>query len=446
MKTLYKPHQNILREKVDSVMKAPPTYNIEFPTNVFTIENEDEIDRISNMEKRYDFWTDGSCQPNPGPGGAGYFSTNFMIKEKIHVIDHDTTINYAELIGVQMVLLSIWRYVKFVLELNESNKDQIILDDLNINIHTDSMLVFRLLNKDGYPKLDYIYKLLQSMFEICNKLKCYNININIIKVRSHKGNYGNQMADQLAKSAANLANMCKYGKSKFIKYNISKNAVNVDIAKDSIKLRKHLKNQRKSKWIDIKNDRINNKNMNMYHGCHNFENSIIDPQNFIAGRNKDMKNELKYLTQKECEIIMKLRTEHINLNHYLYTMDIVNSYNCKWCTKLPMEVPETVDHFLLNCKGCVKDVIKSLHKNNVEYDGFRNILKKELRKISSFFKQPNHFTVQNILFPHVWQQRLNGTRKSDNWKRDGTYYRVEILKAVVKFVLNTKRFRNDYGY
>ena len=62
------------------------------------------------------------------------------------------------------------------------------------------------------------------------------------------------MAAQLAKSAANLANMCKYGQlqSRFIKYDIRENAVNVDIAKDLIKLRKQLKNQRKSKWIEIR--------------------------------------------------------------------------------------------------------------------------------------------------------------------------------------------------
>ena len=185
-------------------MKAPPTQHIEFPTNIFTIEKNDEIKRISNINNKYDFWTDGSCQPNPGPGGAGYFSSNFVIKAKIHVIDHDTTINYAELVGVQMVLLSVWRYVKFMLELNESKDEKIILDGLNINIHTDSMVVYRLLNKDGYPKLNHIYKLLQSIFEVCNKLDHYNININIIKVNSHKGNYGNQMADKLAKSAANL--------------------------------------------------------------------------------------------------------------------------------------------------------------------------------------------------------------------------------------------------
>ena len=127
-------------------------------------------------------------------------------------------------------------------------------------------------------------------------------------------------------------------------------------------------------------------------------------------------------------------------------MGIVNDYNCKWCKGPQLEVPETVDHYLLDCKGCRNDMIKSLHKNNVSYDGFRNTLKKELKKISSFFKNPSQFTVRNILFPHVWQRKMNGSNKSNNWNRDGVYYRIKILKAVVKFVLNTKRFRNDYGF
>ena len=54
-------------------------------------------------------------------------------------------------------------------------------------------------------------------------------------------------------------------------------------------------------------------------------------------------------------------------------------------------------------------MIKSLHKNNVSYDNFRITLKKELKKISSFLKYPNHFTVQTILFPHVWQRKINGS-------------------------------------
>ena len=101
IQSLYKPYQNIFMEKESSVMRPPPTCNISFPTNIHTIDNENELN-IINSGGHYDFWTDGSCLPNPGPGGAGYFSSNFVIKSKIHVIDHDTTINYAELIGIKI--------------------------------------------------------------------------------------------------------------------------------------------------------------------------------------------------------------------------------------------------------------------------------------------------------------------------------------------------------
>ena len=136
IKTLCKPYQSIMLEKRESVLKAHPTYHIEFPSNLHTIYDKNEMDRIIKYEEEYDFWTDGSCQPNPGPAGAGYFSTNFTIKEKIYVIDHDTTINYAALAGVKMVLLSVWRYILFLSESNQS------LTNFNVNINTDSQVVF----------------------------------------------------------------------------------------------------------------------------------------------------------------------------------------------------------------------------------------------------------------------------------------------------------------
>ena len=173
--------------------------------------------------------------------------------------------------------------------------------------------------------------------------------------------------------------------------------------------------------------------MNMYHGCHNFENAMVN-------QNNNVKKELDFMTQRECEIITKLRTEHSNSNHYLFTMSIVNDFNCKWCKGPNILVPETVDHFLLECGGCQSNMIQSLHKNNITYDNHRNVPKKQLKKIIPFFKYPNNFTVQNILFPHIWQRRMNGSNKSNNWNRDGTYYRVKILKAVVRFVNNTKSF------
>ena len=151
------------------------------------------------------------------------------------MIDHDTTMNYDELCGIKMVLSSVCRYIDF---LNESGK---FLDKDEINIHTDSQFVYKILNIDGYPKIDYYYELLMGIFELCNKLKNHDKAINIIKISSHKGNKGNQIADKLAKEAANTARMCKFGESKFLRYDLRKNPINVDIAKDMIKLRKLIK-------------------------------------------------------------------------------------------------------------------------------------------------------------------------------------------------------------
>ena len=437
IRSLYKPYQNVLMEKEPSVMRPPPTYMIPFPENIHSINDENEMKNINTNNKNYNFWTDGSCMPNPGPGGAGFYSENFPIKSKIFVIDHDTTINYAELIGVKMVLSSMLRYIEFL----KNDKHKVEIE--NINIYTDSQFVFNLLNEDGYPKIDYYYKLLMVIFTLCNELKKDNIDINIVKVSSHKGIHGNQIADKLAKEAANVARLCKFGESKFIRYNIANNPINVDIAKDLIKLRKKIKYERHNEWQEMRNDRIENQNENRYYGCHNFEKAIIDESNFTRNKNNDMKNELKYLNQKECEVITKLRTEYINLNHYLFSMGVIKhekGYNCRHC-----KVPETVDHFLMKCPGVTEKMHQKLHKNNVNYNMHRLILQRKLRKITVFFKNGLNFTVQNILFPHIWQRRIIGGGRNKNWTRDGLYFRVQILKAVVKFVHGTKRFNNDYG-
>ena len=59
-----------MNEKEPSVMKAPPTYRIPFPSN------EEEIVELIEKNKCFNFCTDRSCQPNPGPVGAGYYSNN----------------------------------------------------------------------------------------------------------------------------------------------------------------------------------------------------------------------------------------------------------------------------------------------------------------------------------------------------------------------------------
>ena len=64
-----------------------------------------------------------------------------------------------------------------------------------------------------------------------------------------------------------------------------------------------------------------------------------------------------------------LRSQHIStfsVKIQLFSLQNIN--------KLLM-LPETVDHFLLDCGGCQNDMIKTLDKNNVKYNEFRNKLK-----------------------------------------------------------------------
>ena len=431
-KSLYPQYRNILTKKTDSVMKPPPVYNIPFPKNI-------NINPNSIQDKFYDFYTDGSCYPNPGPGGASYFSPNFIINRKMHVVDHDTTINYCELYAIKMVISSFLRYIKFC---KNNNIDK---QGYNVNIFTDSSFVCDLLSKNGYPKLDYYYKLLQAIFKLSNELQNEKIKINIFKIRSHKGIIGNTIADSIAKEAAVWAKDCKYGYSNIVKYDMSQNPINVDIAKDLIKLRRKNKDLRRKEWIQDKNTREEEKlfdeQSEKFKGSGIFVNAMMNENYRIKNRNNLMKEELKYLSKTEVGIITKLRTEYINLNHYLWYMKKHDDGACKYC-----KVLEDVEHFLIDCPGCTNKMEQCYSPRNVEYDPLRKTLRKNLRKIDIFFKYEINFNVVNILFPSKWQ--LQPRKKEKNFqqiKEKNLQKRIQILKEVILFVNKSKRFKDDWG-
>ena len=431
VKQLYPEYRNIMNRKPDSVMRPPPVYYEQYPNNIFVNPGKKE-----NQEIFYDFYTDGSCLPNPGPGGAGFYSSNFVITSKMHVLDHDTTINYCELYGIKMVVSSFLRYLNFC------NNNGINKNGAEINIFTDSQFVCDIMSKNGYPKLEYYYNLLQSIFVLCNELNRNNIIINLIKIDAHKGIAGNTNADLLAKEAAIWARMSKYGEANVVKYNMNKNPVNVDIAKDLIKLRQKRRKERKKEWIFNKNNSEKSNMNNRFKGEGLLEKSIINDNYSVRNRSNFIKNELKYLKKQECEIIMKLRTEYINLNNYRLYIGKHNDGTCDGCNAI-----ESVSHFLIECPGFTDKIMMSYHKNNRNYDGFRKKLRKNLRKIDVFFKYEENFNAVNLLFPHIWQ--IKPKKKDINYQEmleRNTRKRVSILKAIVKFTMETRRFCTDIKY
>ena len=121
-----------------------------------------------------------------------------------------------------------------------------------------------------------------------------------------------------------------------------------------------------------------------------------------------MKKELEFLTQRECSFIMKLRSEYVNLNHYLHHINYHADGMCDHCN-----VPETVTHFLMDCYGYKKSVELSLHKDNVDFTIRRCKMRKKLKRIAIFFKYEQNFNVNNILFPHTWLK--DSTKNEKNW-------------------------------
>lgn len=143
-------------------------------------------------------YTDGSCSPNPGKGGWGYFCqfNDLVIEHKGG--DPDSTNSRMEIIavlaGLQMVI---------------ENSD--LFDNHTIIIVTDSAYVCNTLKKNGWlnswkskgwklasgkpvKNLDLWKEIDDQLAE----LKSLGIEVNTEKVTGHSGDPGNERADALA--------------------------------------------------------------------------------------------------------------------------------------------------------------------------------------------------------------------------------------------------------
>ena len=445
IRKIRKPSQNIFDNKIPSILKPPPIYTEIFPSNIILNKvqqvGHNEMDELNN----YVFYTDGSCIPNPGPGGSAYYSPNFYEDSRIDIIDHDTTINYCELYAIDMIL-------------NDYLEQNIIDLKRNIKIFTDSNFVMNILDMNNYIDYDYYYPILMNIFEKMNRI---TVKIIFQKIPSHNNIHGNEMADGMAKEAAKLAKKCKKRESNIINYDMSKNPINVDISKDLIWLRKYQKKQRIKEWNDRNEKWLKCQlDENIYQGdmlfhkyiCNynrndrnNINNNNSNNNNNIRYKSNVFKNQMKNLTKFEAKIINCLRTEHVNLNDYKYFRfkdEDSNFGNCIYC-----DVKETVNHFLTQCGGCHNMQEMKYNSFKVRFDGIRNILRNRLKRIDRFFKNNSHFTSENILFPHIWQMKLN--KKMENYhvkKRSQERRQIYILKEVVNFVISSKRFvKEKYG-
>ena len=417
--------EKIFKEREIQVMKALPIYEIRMPNNIEVCDMYEK--KPNKLADSYIFYLDGSCKPNPGPGAAAFFSPNYCIKSKVAPILHDTTINYAELKAFELVFESICNLMK--------NKK---IDGKNITIYTDSLFCCNLFKITGYAKLEYYYKVIQNIFKQINQINKLNnnINIKIIKVKSHSNIKGNDIVDMIAKMGADMAVEAKNGKNE-LKYNRFYNSIMVDNYRYNELLKQIIKRDKIIEWNLFEKNCIENENMfkgeSIYlrmrkYGCNNNE--------WNENNHKEFYNEYKFLNQKEVSIINKIRTEYINLNNYVYYYHEKNKKEikdgktmgkCKHC-----KCNENISHYILDCKL---------------YENQRKKLFKKLRNIDIKFKNQNKITILDLLFPHLWQIKY-AKEYDENYKEKNNKnirVRVEIFKQIVKYTETTRRFNGQYG-
>ena len=144
-------------------------------------------------------------------------------------------------------------------------------------------------------------------------------------------------------------------------------------------------NMNKHLSYDLNNVNDMEKELKIYRCGAIFIESMVEFDYTTKNRSNSMKDELEYLNTRECEIIMKLRTEYINLNHYLHHIHYHADVNCEHC------VPETVSHFFLDCVGYKGSMALSLNRSNVDFTLVRMQLRKKFKAIAIFFKQEKNF-------------------------------------------------------
>jgi ribonuclease HI len=140
------------------------------------IENDTAVSQTGNREGILIF-TDGASSGNPGPAGIGVVLRFGKYEKEMSEYIGLATNNIAELRAIQAGLLAVKK------------------TDLPVRIFTDSRYAYGLLTLGWKAKANR--ELVESIKKTMNRFK----NLEIVKVKGHAGDKGNERADFLATSA-----------------------------------------------------------------------------------------------------------------------------------------------------------------------------------------------------------------------------------------------------
>ena len=378
--------------------KPMPCYIESYPLSLEILEDFADAVNIFKNNNSSIWWTDGSCNEYLGGYGAVTLQkrSNGRLTSLYGYVNHWTEINYCEFCGIDLVL-------------DECKSDEKIYNSNNIEnivIFTDSMSVIKLMKPNGYPDSEQYYNIMMKIFKKIKFLNNYNKKVILVKVAAHVGHTGNELADWWAKYGYYIA--CKQ---------------NEDVEEgdwDENIMPLNVRNEMNNKWLERefyeeRERKIKRKIKKMQEkGRNRIKSKLMSD----LDKTKHFISEMPFLSRSETGVITRLRTEHIDLNVYnnvIYAKGTQTDMNCEECARY-----ETVRHYLLDCK---------------RYDVQRKEFIDELKNISVEFEKETNLNVMRILFNYKYQKKP--------FKKENIEIRVEILKAVCKYVAKTKRFINE---
>ena len=386
--------------------KSPPCYYYQLNKLIcFDNINDYEEAKLDNI---CDIWTDGSCIPNPGPGGSGiYFPSHSILSTKWTAPD-ETTINFCELKAIYIAL-------------NTFIEHHLYKQYEYCGIFTDSLFCFNIFKGDSYPQYYIYFEETIKIVKLINYIQHQQCNIVFTKVKSHTEIDNNDKADEIAKEAATEAVNWKTNKTH--NYNQNRSTL-VDIHKTLTKWQQQLLIKQRKYY---QNTLIKHNDESTFKTKENiFSKGLFNDNNKFIYDIQNFKNEIKYLTKETIEIINKLRTENINLNNYKYHYHGMESPLCTNCQTI-----ENVTHLLFDCN-------KYMHQRHKWFI--------KLNRINKFYENPQNRTSINVLFPIRWQNKIDP--KDPNYKelnKQLMYQRFDIYDSIVQFIKDINRFEeNNY--
>ena len=400
--------------------RSPPCYTTQFPTTFTLYDSYDTyLSEFTDLDTSTQLhaWTDGSCKPNPGPGGCAvvFPELNDELSSDFY-FNFETTINHAEIVAIKLAFERIVNNLELL-----TNYD-------SIYIFTDSLFCFRFFSGDSYPSLRLYYDVLMEIFDLINQIK-EQFEICFVKVESHTNIEFNDQVDIRAKEAAEQAIALQDGGDSQMEQDwmSHRTPAIVDIQKYTSSIRNHYNNIQQQQFEKVFKQ-FNDPSQEMTHSWKDYilvQSLFYDNGEFRSNSSKLFKSELNHLNGFDIELIMKLRTEHISLMGYSKHILGHISGDCPSCG-----VTETVTHFICDC---------------MNFQLQRDDMRTQLARIDNLFNDEQFFdNIQHILFPHTWVELPDPDDEEykEKWK-DATKKRASILRIVCQYVKNTNRF---YGY